>query len=239
MSYTKYFKAGQKILLDVNGSDPATTKTHSLTAYFQEEGANYFDLTLPYGGNEEESFPFTADMPFIINSEIFGLGLKLSANFDSRLNKETIRVRVADNLQVFQRRIDPRIDLTAGLRYTKGRGTLRTFHEQWQKNIQILQNSKDLSKLGTFPRRPINLSAGGLRFDIKGPVEVADICLVLIDLGTPPPICTLAEVIWVQPTESEERFTAGMRYLSLLESDRKRLEVFVKDNLKILGEAKK
>ncbi|OHB32510.1 MAG: hypothetical protein A2X84_04400 [Desulfuromonadaceae bacterium GWC2_58_13] len=239
MSYSKYFKSGQKILLTLNTSDPVSGRTHSLTAYFQDAGPDYFDLTLPYGGGEEESFPFVVDMPFIIHSETFGLGLRLSARFSSRLGKQTIRVSVADNLQVFQRRTTPRIDLKAGLRYTKGRGTLRTFYEQWEKNVQILQNSKDLSKLGAFPRRPINLSVGGIRFDIKGSVDITDICLVLIDLGTPPPICVLAEVVWVQPTESVERFTAGMRFLSLLDSDYKRLEIFIRDTQKITGQDNK
>jgi hypothetical protein len=239
MSYSKYFKSGQKILLTLSTPEPVPGRTHSLTSYFQDAGPDYFDLTLPYGGGEEESFPFTVNMPFVIHSEAFGLGLRLNARFLKHLSKQTIRVTVAENLQVFQRRASPRIDFKAGLRYTKGRGTLRTFHEQWEKNVQILQNSKDLSKLGAFPRRPINLSSGGIRFDIKGPVEITDICLVLIDLGTPPPVCVLAEVIWVQPTESEERNTAGMRFLSLLDSDFKRLESFVRDHQKLLGEAEK
>jgi c-di-GMP-binding flagellar brake protein YcgR len=171
-------------------------------------------------------------MPFVLHSETYGLGLRLSARFLERRSKEAIRVTVAADLQVFQRRATPRIDIKAGLRYTKGRGTLRTFHEQWEKNVKILQNSKDITKLGAFPRRPVNISTGGIRFDIKGPVEITDICLVLVDLGTAPPICTLAEVVWVNQPENEERCTAGMRFLSLLDSDRKRLELFVRDTLK-------
>ncbi len=232
MSYSKYFKSGQKLLLTVSTAGQVSGRTDSLTAYFQDSGPDYFDLTLPYGGDEEESFPFIADMPFVIHSETFGLGLRLSARFSERRGKQAIRVTVAEDLQVFQRRSDPRVDLQAGLRYTKGRGALRTFHKQWEKNVQILQNSKDLSRLGAFPRRPINLSAGGIRFGIKGTVDITDICLVLVELGTAPPICALAEVVWVDETENEERCTAGMRFLSLLDSDRKRLEIFTRDVLK-------
>lgn len=235
MSYTKYFKTGQKVLLTLKTPPSSSGRTVSLTAFFQDAGNDYFDLTLPYGGKEEESYPFIPDMPFVLHSETYGLGLKLSCSFSGRQGKETIRMVIADDLQVFQRRNDIRLDVQAGLRYTKGRGTLRTFHEQWEKNVQILQNSKDLSRLGTFPKRPLNLSAGGMRFDIKGPVDVADICLVFLDIGTPPPICALAEVVWVQGTESEDRFSAGMRFVSLLDNDRKRLDIFVKEEERRLG----
>lgn len=232
MSYTKYFKSGQKILLTAVPTEAIAGRTDSLTTYLQDSGKGYFDLLLPYGGQEEESYPFAAEMPFVISSEAYGLGLKLSCHYASRRDKDVIRVRIADDLQVFQRRGSPRIDIETGLRYTKGRGALRTFREQWEKNIRILHGSGDLSKLGAFPRRPINLSAGGVRFEIKGPVEVADICLVLIDYGQAPPICSLAEVVWVKGTESAERFSTGMRFVSLLDSDLKRLETLIQERQK-------
>jgi c-di-GMP-binding flagellar brake protein YcgR len=235
MAYTKYFKTGQKILLTLKATAPPSGRIISLTTFFQDAGKDYFDLTLPYGGKEEESYPFFPDMPFILHSEAFGIGLRLSCHFADRLKKDTIRVTIADDLQVFQRRGDIRVDVQAGLRYTKGRGTLRTFHEQWEKNVQILQHSKDLSKLGTFPKRLLNLSTGGMRFDIKGTVEIADICLVFLDIGTPPPICALAEVVWVQETESKGRFSSGMRFVSLLDSDRNRLELYVNEEQRLRG----
>ncbi len=231
MSYSRYFKSGQKVLLTATSADPMVGWTDSLTTYFQGGGNSYFDLTLPYGGTEDESFPFSADMPFVINSEAFGLGLKLSGKFSGRVGKDVVRINVAHDLQVFQRRNVPRIEVEAGVRYTKGRGTLRTFHQQWEKNVRILRSGQDLSKLKSFPRRPINLSAGGVRFDIKKPVEVADLCLVFIDLdgSASSPICALSEVVWTKETEDTERFTTGMRFVSLLDSDLKRLETFVEN----------
>ncbi len=232
MSYAKYFKSGQKLLVTLTSAGPDSSRTDTLTAYLEDFGPDYFNLTFPYGGGEAESFPFTPDMPLVIQSEAFGLGLRLSARFAAHLKKQTIRVTIGEDLQIFQRRANPRVNIQAGLRYTKGRNALRTFHQQWEKNVKILQSSQDISKLGAFPLRPINLSAGGIRFDIKGAVEITDICLVLLDLGTPPPICALAEVVWVDQTESADRNTAGMRFLSLLDSDRKRLEMFVRNTLR-------
>ncbi len=229
MSYLKYFKSGQKVLLAPPPGDGLISRTESLTTYLQELGKGYFDLLLPYGGQEEESYPFATDMPFTLTSEAFGLGLKLSGRFAGHRNKDAIRVQIGDDLQVFQRRGSPRVNLQAGLRYTKGRGTLRTFRDQWEKNIRILHGGGDLSKLGVFPRRAINLGSGGVRFEMKGPVEVADLCLVLIDYGQAPPICSLAEVAWTKQTESPERISTGMRFVSLLDTDLKRLETLIRD----------
>jgi len=232
MSYLKYFKSGQKILLATPPGDGAISRTETLTTYLQDLGKGHFDLLLPYGGHEEESYPFVADMPLTLTSEAYGLGLKLTCRFTSRRDKDVIRVQFGDDLQVFQRRGSPRVDLEAGLRYTKGRGTLRTFRDQWEKNIRILHGGGDLSKLGTFPRRSINLGNGGVRFDMKGPVEIADLCLVLIDYGQGPPICSLAEVVWTKQTESPERFSTGMRFVSLLDADLKRLENLIRERQK-------
>lgn len=232
MSYLKYFKTGQKILLAAPPGDGAISRTETLTTYLQEMGKGHFDLLLPYGGHEEESYPFATDMSLSLTSEAFGLGLKLSCHFSGRRDKDVIRVQLGDDLQVFQRRGSPRVDLQAGVRYTKGRGTLRTFRDQWEKNIRILHSGGDLSKLGTFPRRAINLGSGGVRFDVKAPVEVADLCLVLIDYGQAPPICSLAEVVWTKPTESPERFSTGMRFVSLLDADLKRLENLIREQQK-------
>ncbi len=231
MTYSRYFKAGQKVVIKALPEESPQKRVDSLSAILSDLGAGFFDLEFPYRADAGEGFPFPPGIPFEILSEAFGLGLRLNCRLTSQSGDNSIRVEPTGDLQVFQRRLHPRIDKTLGFRYTKGRGTLKTFHEQWEKNIHILQSGQGLSKLGNFPKRLVNLSVGGLRFDIRNPVEEADICLVLLDLGeAPPPICTLAEVVWLRETETEDRFTAGMRFISILEEDQKRIERFIRNN---------
>lgn len=235
MQYSKYFKSGQKIILRaLNPTAPG--RFESLTSYFQDNGAAHFDLLLPYGAPEEENYPFAPEMPFEILSEALGVGVRLTGQFQKMVRNDLVRLAVNGDLQVFQRRTHRRLDVVAGLRYTKGKGTLRSFRDQWEKNIQILQKGGDAAKLSRFPRTPLNLSAGGIRFAIKPPVQVADLSLLLLELESGGPICTLAEVIWMEETEVEGRHTVGMRFLNILEADQKRIEDYIRDKASVLPE---
>lgn len=228
MRYSKYFKSEQKILLRSLAPN-ASGRLDALTVYFYGGGPDYMDLTLPYQARGDEGFPFPPDMPFEILSDAIGLGIRLTGRFQEQCGEDRIRLRINDDLQVFQRRLAGRVDVTIGLGYTKGRGTLRTFRAQWEKNAQILAKTKDPSKLPPLPRVKVNLSRGGIRFRIKPPVEVADLCLLLLKFDErETPICALAEVVWLDEQPTDDRRTVGMQFLSILEADQKRIEAFLK-----------
>lgn len=237
MLYSRYFKAGQKILLRV--LEPPG-RFEALTVYFQDGGANHFDLALPYRAQGEEGYPFTPGMALELMSDHLGLGLRLAGHFCERLDESLVRVSIESDLQLFQRRLHRRLDTTVGLRYTKGRGTLRSFREQWEKNLNILEKTRDFSSLPPFPRSQVNLSAGGVRFGIAPPVEMADLCLLLLQLEpNSRPICTLAEVVWQQEQQADGRRSVGMRFISILDADLKRIESFVKERASYSGEEPK
>ena len=236
MRYSKYFKSEQKIFLRSLTADATSGRLDALTVYFHEEHGDYFDLLLPYQTREEENFPFSPEMPFEILSDAMGLGVRLTGNFVEQRRQDLIRLRMNNDLQIFQRRLASRLDVNIGLRYTKGQGTLRSFREQWEKNVRILQNTKDSNKIPPFPRTRVNLSNGGIRFQIKPPVRVADLCLLLLKLEeNQAPLCALAEVVWLDEEEVQGRRFAGMQFLSILEADQKRIVDFIKKTAPATG----
>ncbi|MHB8713809.1 MAG: hypothetical protein ACYC9T_16055, partial [Trichloromonadaceae bacterium] len=167
MNYTKYFKTGQKILL--RPLDPAEQgdRGESLTVYFKDFCQGLFELELPYRSEQEETYPFDEAIPLELLSDAFGVGIRTTALFRGSPTPNLIRVEPTAELSLFQRRIKARADLSIGLRYTRGLGKLRTFREQWRKNVQILAASTDLSRLGSSPRCTVNLSGSGIRFMLK------------------------------------------------------------------------
>lgn len=229
MPYSKYFKSGQKILLvPMNPDNP--DHHESLTVYLHEIGSHSFDLKLPYQEKQGEEYSFKEGMELQLSSESLGLGIRLTGTFCSRLEPHLIRVKLKGDLQAFQRRSKPRSDATIGLRYAKGRGTLKSFKNQWEKNVQLLSKSSDLSRLSNLPRYKVNIGPGGLRFNLKPPVEIADLCLVLMELNDKnPPICALAEVLWFHEQSGEERHPTGLQFINICKSDQTRLEDFVKE----------
>lgn len=226
MVFARYFKPGQKILMRV--MEPPG-RFEALTAIFHDSGPGRLDLTLTCQARAEENYPFAAGMPLELMSDHLGLGLRLTGRFQEQLAGNRVRVELISDLQVFQRRLHLRLDTNVGLRYTKGRGTLRSFREQWEKNLQILDKTLDFSKLPPFPRTRVNLSSGGIRFEVSPPVEVADLCLILLQLEPASrPICALAEVVWLSEPEEGRRRVAGMQFIGILDADQKQIEMLVR-----------
>lgn len=229
MPLARYFKQGQKILLHTRNPEILPGRREALSVFLHNLGPGYLDLLLPYGSQKGEEYPFASEMPLEIHSETMGLGIRLSGTFHRRRGSSLIRVKVQNDLRLFQRSISPRLDLRTGLRYTRGRGTLRSFRDQWEKNVQILNATSDHSKIPPFPNCQLNLSSGGIRFSLTSSPEIADLCLLLLDLGNDGgPICTLAEVVWVKGESGGSRHTAGMRFISILESDQQKIDRLVK-----------
>lgn len=226
MVYARYFKPGQKILVRVAES---TGRFEALSATFQESDSGCFDLLLTSPTREEEGYPFAAGMPLELMSDHLGLGLRLTGRFQQHVADNRIRVELVSGLQVFQRRLHRRLDINVGLRYTKGRGTLRSFRQQWEKNLQILEQTQDFSKLPPFPRTHVNLSAGGIRFELAPPIEAGDLCLILLQLEPASrPICALNEVVWLNEPEGDHRRIAGMQFICILDADKKRIEALIR-----------
>jgi len=226
MVYARHFKPGQKILVR---AVEAAGRFEALNATFLESAEGCFDLLLTARTSKEESYPFTEEMPLELMSDRLGLGLRLTGRFRQHLTDNTIRVEIVGDLQVFQRRLHRRLDIHVGLRYTKGRGTLRSFRQQWEKNLQLLDQTQDFSKIPPFPRIRVNLSAGGIRFEATSPIEAGDLCLILLQLDpVSRPICALTEVIWLNEPDAARRCLAGMQFTCILDADKKRIEALIR-----------
>ena len=228
MPYSKYLKPGQKVLLRAHRPAAAKERFEALTAFVRELGPDHLDLTLPYRAREGEEYPFAPGMSFELLSDALGLGIRLTGAYQSSRGTSLIRLHHNRDLELIRRRYFKRRNATVGLRYTKGQGKLRTFRAQWEKNIRIIGSGKALDSLPNFPRCRVNLSGGGIRFALKMPAAIADLCLLLLELPDgKPPICALAEVVWLDEKEVEGRHLAGMQFLNILETDRKRIDQFI------------
>ena len=235
MNYSKYFKPGQRILLRPLEPSESEGRSESLTVYFRDFSKGLFELELPYRTEKDEDYPFDETIPLELLSDAFGVGVRTTALFRCNPSPQIIRVEPTNELTIFQRRSKPRADLTIGLRFTRSLGKLRTFREQWRKNVQILAAGADLSRLGPSPRCAVNLSGSGIRFELKGPVDQAELFLLLLELAPGEgPICALAEVVWLAPAVETGLVNAGMRFVNIQNKDQQRIERLVKNSTALL-----
>ena len=229
MPLKRYFKESQKISLKTIMDDNGAARFDALTCYLKSLGSNHIDLTIPYGTDEEERYPFDPAKKIELYSDATGIGVSVTGNFEKYISDKLVRVTHNSDLKMTNRRVELRCDAVLDLGYTKGRGKLKTLRRQWEKNIGILATPTGRDKLPKFPRLKVNLSATGIGFQIKAPITEADLCLLYIDLhdsGTP--ICALAEVVWRSEAEVKGRCMAGFQFLNILDSDRQRISRFVK-----------
>lgn len=231
--YTKYFRPEQKVQLKL--VNPADESIEALTLFFANHGPGYFDLIFPYKNRQGEEFPLVPGMGMELSTESMGIGVKMTVAFiEYGHSNQSIRVKGVSDLKVFQRRTQPRADLLCGVRFTRGQGGLRSFREQWLKNIKIIDQTC-VEDLPPFSPIHINLSATGLRLAIKPPVERADLFLVLVQLmAEEKPVCLLCETIWTGSVRDEEgRIFCGMNFIGTTDIDRKKIENQVKKILSL------
>ena len=228
MIHQRYFKNGQRILLTAVEQDEVGRKEY-LTAIINGGDANNFIVSLPYSEDAADQYPFTANMPFEISSDSMGLGVRVTGKFHKQIDGQRIALQINDDLQMFQRRNSPRVDCNIGIRFTRGQGALKALRKTWEKNIQLLHSPDAPLIFDGFKPCHVNISSGGIRFNLRPPVNSAELCLLLLNLEDGKvPICTLAEIIWTRPENDETIIVSGMRFINILEQDQQRIGSFIR-----------
>ncbi len=238
--FEKYFKQGQKLRIKPLHVEQKQGRLEFLTGHIMTCGEGRIELRLPYGTTAGEEYPFEPQMPLEVVSDALGMGLRVIGRFAGFLRPDVIQVEFSTELKLFKPRFDPRIDIPVGLRFSRGRGNLRSLREKWQKNVGLLSTRNDITDKLSFPHCAVNISAGGIRFTFGEQAQVGDLCLLLVALRAgEPPICAVAEVVWLQRAGQESRTTAGMQFIHILKEDQRRIETFVWQQQREIARAEK
>ncbi len=226
--YTRYFSPGQKILLRSLSADQENPRVEAATARVLNYDAGFFDLALTHPWQSDE--PFFADgRPLEFLSERFGLGLQSTACLHRLSDSRILRLRANNDLTLFRPRPKPRIETHIGLQHSASGGSLSTFYRHWTRQLARMISSAAPLNIPLLPLGPVNLSASGIRLTMKTPVSKNDLCLMMLELATDEmPICTLAEVVWMAPTQDEQRKVVGLQFLNILQQDQERIDHFIK-----------
>jgi hypothetical protein len=228
MSYRKYFANGQKVLLKRVFVDEEREALDSITAYAMEGGDSYLDLSLPYGSDAADAYPFEEGMLFELLTDYNGIGLRLKASFHSRNSSKDVRLQFLDSLEFVSRRLHRRVDVNAWVGVERPAQGLAAMREAWRKNLQKLESGVSAAELTEFKKYPLNLSGGGLRLPLPEPAAMADLVLLFLSAGDKKGIiCALAEVVWTAPPDLEGVTPTGLRFVNIKENDQARIDAVV------------
>ncbi|MDX2480082.1 MAG: PilZ domain-containing protein [Desulfuromusa sp.] len=227
MNYHRYFKSGQQLLLKVQDDKEHKGRTELMTVFVVSLEEESLLLSLPYGANAVDQYPFSEGLSFEISTEAMGLGVRTTATFKEKIDGEKFTLTLNPDLQMFQRRISQRYDCQLPIRFSRAAKTLQTMREIWEKNLEVLHSPEAPLVFDGFKSYRVNISSGGIRFSIKPPADQGDLCLVLINLEDGnPPVCAIAEVVWIC-MQDESVLTAGMRFINILSEDQQRIDKFI------------
>ncbi len=228
MKFQRYFKSGQQLLLKAT-NPKQDGRTELISVFAASINGNQLVVSLPYGADAVDQYPFEDNSTFEITTEALGLGIRANGRFQERISGSQFSLQLDPELEMFQRRISQRFDCELGIRFSRAAKTLQTMREIWEKNLQVLNNPEAPVLFEGFQKVKVNISSGGIRLTIKPPASQGELCLILINLNDgKPPVCTIAEVVWTcSPDESI--MTAGMRFINILAEDQQRIEDFIND----------
>jgi len=230
MNYQRYFKTDQQLLLKVQNSEVDSARTELMTVFVVSLEEDSLLVSLPYGTDAVEQYPFSNELSFEITAEALGLGIRATGRFEKKIDGNKFTIRLNSDLEMFQRRISRRYDCQLGIRFSRAAKTLQTMREIWEKNIKVLYSPEAPLVFDGFKSYRVNISSGGMRFSIKPPADQGELCLVLINLEDgKPPVCAIAEVVWVC-MQDDSAVTAGMRFINILSEDQQRIDNFINTN---------
>jgi c-di-GMP-binding flagellar brake protein YcgR len=238
MSYGRYFPIGQKTFIQRVFEKSERMALDTITGYVTGTGANHVDLSLPYGSDAAEVYPFEPGMRFALLCDNKGMGLKLQASFRERTSSRDIRLQFEGNLEFISRRQYRRVDVTAWVGVKRGQGNLAEMRAAWAECAKQLEGGVSAASLTEFQKYPVNLAGGGIRLPLRAPIQNADLFLVFLSIGDKGGIiCALAEVIWAGKPQVDGTQPGGLRFLNVLESDQARIDKVVTTLLKRLEQA--
>jgi c-di-GMP-binding flagellar brake protein YcgR len=239
MSYGRYFPVGQKTFLKRIFAEERRTALDAMTGYVTGVGANHVDISLPYGSDAANDYPFEPGMRFELLCDRQGMGMRLQGSFQDRLTSSDIRLQFEGQLEFISRRHCRRVDVTAWIGVKRGLGQLEAMRSAWEEQLRQLQAGVSAAKLTEFHKHPINLAAGGIRLPLKAPVVTAELTLVFLSLGDQQGVvCAMAEVVWTGRPAADGMQPTGLRFLNILEQDQQRIDRVVNDLLKHLEQVR-
>lgn len=235
MTYGRYFPVGRKTFLKRIYAEQQRTSLDTLTGYVTGSGAQHVDVSLPYGSDAANDYPFEAGMRFELLCDHQGMGLRLQTRFQERLTSRDIRLQFAGHLEFISRRHFRRVDVTAWVGVKRDLGQLDSMRSAWDEHLRQLRDGVSAAKLVEFHKYLINLAGGGICLPLMAPAKAAELCLVFLSLGDQQGIvCAMAEVVWTGKPLADGTQPAGLRFLNILERDQARIDRVVNGLIKKL-----
>ncbi|MEI6209450.1 MAG: PilZ domain-containing protein [Desulfuromonadales bacterium] len=229
--YSRYFSQRQKVYL-VNMSAERNSEIYeSLSGIVTSSSLDTLELMITNGGHttlDQEAGSVT----YKVTSEALGGGIQVLADLSGIIAENIFQFRMHGTLEMFQRRIVSRVELSARIFQRCGNFPLAFFKKEWKRVMDHLSNNGVLAGL-VMQHTEINLSAGGIGLTVDATKKPTPFSMFFVEIDKDLPVCALAETAWEKGVD--ERLRCGFRFIHILKADQERINRFTGDSLKQNG----
>lgn len=167
-----------------------------------------------------------------LTSEALGSGIQVLADLTGIVSGNIFQLRMHGTLEMFQRRIVPRVELSTQIFTLRGNFPLAFFRKEWKRVMEHLRNNSVLPGL-VLQEAVINLSAGGIGLTVEAKNRPTPLSMFFIALDKGLPVCALAESVWEQ--DVDEGVRCGFRFIHILKADQERINSYISDVIRKSG----
>ena len=229
--YSRYFNLRQKVCLVNMSTERNTDLYESLSGVVTSSSKDLIELMITHnssGMHDNE----VGKVTYKLTSEALGSGIQVLADLTGTSAGNIFRFRMHGTMEMFQRRIAPRIEITTRIFNLRGNFPLELFKKKWKSAMDAL--GKDAMIPGiVLQETGINLSAGGIGLTVDAADRPTPLSMFLVALDDGPPVCALAETVWEQRVG--EQLSCGFRFIHILKVDQERINSFISDLIRKSG----
>lgn len=226
--YSRYFALRQKVYLVNMSAERNSDVYESLSGVVTSSGMNKVELMVTHGAHDAEAGCVT----YKLTTEALGSGIQVLADLTDVVAGNIFKFRMHGTLEMFQRRIVPRIEFSAPAFFLHRKSTLAFYKKEWKRIMDNLRNNIVLPGL-VLRDTAINLSAGGVGLTVASANRPTPISMFFVALDDGLPVCALTETVWEQRVDEEVR--CGFRFIHILKSDQERINNCISDSLRKSG----
>ncbi|MFA7403944.1 MAG: PilZ domain-containing protein [Pelobacteraceae bacterium] len=217
--YSRYFSLRQKVYL-VNMSVERNCEIYeSLSGVVTSSGLDSLELMITHGEDGTHTDEI-GKATYKLTSEALGSGIQVLADLTGIVAGTIFQFRMHGTLEMFQRRIVPRVELSVRIFHLRGNFPLAFFKKEWKRIMDHLRSNGALPGL-VLHETAINLSAGGIGFTVDAKNRPTPLSMFFIALDDALPVCALAETVWEKRTDEGVR--CGFRFIHILKADQERI----------------
>lgn len=226
--YSRYFSLRQKVCL-VNMSAERNGEIYeSLSGVVTSSSTDSLELMITHGGHgayDEEVGRAT----YKLTSEALGSGIQVLADLTGIVAGTVFQFRMHGTLEMFQRRIVPRIEFSVPFFHLRGNFPLAFFKKEWKRVMDHLRTNGELPGL-VLRKTLINLSAGGVGLTVEANNRPTPLSMFFVSLDEGLPVCALAEMVWEKRVDGG--LSCGFRFIHILKADQERINSCISDSVR-------